>query len=47
MIALAILAWVAIGAVVLAVLGHMLGRLILLIAGGLLAYILYPLVLLH
>ncbi len=46
MIALTILAWLAIGAVGLAVLGHMLGTLILLIAGGVLAYILYPLVLL-
>ena len=45
-IALTILAWLAIGAVVLAVIGHMIGTLILLIAGGVLAYILYPLVLL-
>jgi predicted PurR-regulated permease PerM len=45
-IGLTILAWLAIGAVVLAVIGHMTGTLILLIAGGLLAYILYPLVLL-
>ena len=46
MIALTILAWLAIGAVVLAVLGRMTGTLILLIGGGVLAYILYPLVLL-
>ena len=45
-IALTILAWLAIGTVVLAVVGHMIGTLILLIAAGLLAYIIYPLVLL-
>lgn len=45
-IALTILAWLAIGVVVLAVVGHMIGTLILLIAGGLLAYVIYPLVLL-
>ncbi len=45
-IALTILTWLAIGAVVLTVVGHMIGTLILLIAAGLLAYIIYPLVLL-
>jgi predicted PurR-regulated permease PerM len=45
-IALTILAWLAIGAVVLAVVGHMIGTLILLIVAGLLAYVIYPLVLL-
>ena len=45
-IGLTILAWLAVGAVVLAVLGHMIGTLILLIASAVLAYILYPLVLL-
>ncbi len=45
-IALTLLTWLAIGAVALAVLGHMIGTLILLIAAGLLAYIIYPLVLL-
>ena len=45
-IALTILAWLAISAVVLAVVGHIIGTLILLIAAGLLAYTIYPLVLL-
>lgn len=45
-IALTLLAWLAIGAVVLAVVGHMIGTLILLIVAGLLAYIIYPLALL-
>ena len=45
-IALTILAWMAIGAVVLSVAGRMIGTLILLIAAGLLAYLIYPLVLL-
>ena len=45
-IALTILTWLAIGAVVLAVVGHFIGILILLIAAGLLAYTIYPLVLL-
>jgi predicted PurR-regulated permease PerM len=45
-IGLTILVWLAIGAVVLAVVGHMIGTLILLIAAGLLAYVIYPLVLL-
>ncbi len=45
-IALTILAWMAIGAVVLSVAGRMIGTLILLIAAGLLAYVIYPLVLL-
>jgi predicted PurR-regulated permease PerM len=45
-IALTILAWIAIGAVVLSVAGRMIGTLILLIAAGLLAYVIYPLVLL-
>ncbi|HXX79314.1 MAG TPA: AI-2E family transporter, partial [Ktedonobacteraceae bacterium] len=43
-IALTLLTWLAIGAVVLAVVGHMIGTLILLISAGLLAYIIYPLV---
>ena len=45
-IALTILAWMAIGAVVLSVAGRMIGTLILLIAAALLAYLIYPLVLL-
>ena len=45
-IGLTILTWLAIGAVVLAVVGHFIGILILLIAAGLLAYTIYPLVLL-
>jgi predicted PurR-regulated permease PerM len=45
-IGLTILTWLAIGAVVLAVIGHIMGTLILLIAAGLLAYTIYPLVLL-
>jgi predicted PurR-regulated permease PerM len=45
-VALTILAWMAIGAVVLSVAGRMIGTLILLIAAGLLAYLIYPLVLL-
>ena len=44
-IALTILAWMAIGAVVIAIAERMLGTLILLIAAGLLAYLIYPLVL--
>ncbi len=44
-VGLAILVWLAIGAVVLAVLGRMIGTVILLIAAGLLAYVIYPLVL--
>jgi predicted PurR-regulated permease PerM len=43
-IALTILAWLAIGAVVLAVVGRMIGTLMVLIVAGLLAYIIYPLV---
>ena len=42
-IALTILAWLAIGAVVLAVVGRMLGTVILLIGAGLLAYVISPL----
>lgn len=45
-IALTILAWMAIGAVVLSLIGRMIGTVLLLIAAGLLAYIIYPLVLL-
>jgi len=45
-IALTILTWLAIGAVMLAVVGHIIGTLILLIAAGLLAFTIYPLVLL-
>jgi predicted PurR-regulated permease PerM len=45
-IALTILAWLAIGAVVLSVIGRMIGTVLLLIAAGLLAYVIYPLVLL-
>lgn len=45
-ISLTILIWLAIGAVVLLVVGHIIGTLILLIAAGLLAYTIYPLVLL-
>ncbi len=45
-IALTILAWMAIGAVVLLVIGRMIGSVILLIIAGLLAYLIYPLVLL-
>ena len=45
-IALTILAWMAISAVVLSIAGRMIGTLILLIAAGLLAYVIYPLVLL-
>ena len=44
-IALTILAWMAIGAVVLAVAERMVGTLILLIAAGLMSYLIYPLVL--
>lgn len=43
-VALTILAWMAIGAVVLTIVGRMIGTVILLIAAGLLAYIIYPLV---
>ena len=43
-LALTILAWLAIGAVVLVVVGHLLGTLLLLIGAGLLAYVLFPLV---
>lgn len=45
-IALTLLAWMAIGAMVISIIGHMLGTLILLIAAGLLAFIIYPIVLL-
>ena len=45
-IALTILTWMAIGAVVLSVVERMIGTLILLLAAGLLAYLIYPLVLL-
>ena len=45
-VALTILAWMAIGAVVLTIVGRMIGTVILLIAAGLLAYIIYPLVVL-
>jgi predicted PurR-regulated permease PerM len=44
-IALTILAWMAIGAVVLTVVSRMVGTLILLIAAGLMSYLIYPLVL--
>lgn len=44
-IALTILAWMAIGAVILMVAERMIGTLILLIAAGLLSYLIYPLVL--
>jgi predicted PurR-regulated permease PerM len=44
-IALTILAWMAIGAVVLMVAERMIGTLILLVAAGLLSYLIYPLVL--
>jgi predicted PurR-regulated permease PerM len=44
-IALTILAWIAIGAVVLMVIERMVGTLILLIAAGLMSYLIYPLVL--
>lgn len=44
-IALTILAWMAIGAVVLMVVERMVGTLILLIAAGLMSYLIYPLVL--
>lgn len=43
-IALTILSWLAIGAVVLTVMERMIGTLILLIAAALLAYVVYPLV---
>ena len=44
-IALTILAWMAIGTVVLVVVERMVGTLILLIAAGLMSYLIYPLVL--
>lgn len=44
-IALTILTWMAIGAVVLMVIERMVGTLILLIAAGLMSYLIYPLVL--
>jgi predicted PurR-regulated permease PerM len=45
-VALTILAWMAIGAVALMVAGRMIGSLIILIGAGLLAYLIYPLVVL-
>lgn len=45
-IALTILAWMAIGAVILSLLGRVVGTLLLLVTAALLAYVIYPLVLL-
>src|SRR5947209_4081586 len=44
-LSLTILAWLTIGAVVLSFLGRMIGTVLLLVAAGLLAYVIYPLVL--
>jgi len=46
LIALTILAWIAIGAVVLMIAERMIGTMILLVAAGIISYLVYPLVLL-